>query len=105
MIATTNPLKEAARQLAKDNHYYEDNISKTYWFPDPQGEEIRLVHVDSASLGGHDEITPAYFSATPKYGVPFASAIALIRPEEDTQTLPLPEGWPNWNQAEVWPWP
>ena len=56
MATVLSSLEEAARELAAENHYYEKNISKTYWFPDPDGHEVRLVHVDAASLENGDTV-------------------------------------------------
>ena len=98
------PLKDAAFRLARINHDFEDTITRTYWFRDPAESEIRLVHVDTGAFFHLGAVRPFYFGASNDDGefTP-ASAIALIAPDDEGKS-PLPEGWGDWAEAEVWSW-
>jgi hypothetical protein len=93
-------LKQAAGTLARQNAESDPAIEEIYLFP--AANQIRLVEIDS-SVAPSDQIEPFYFGADPGNGLEYASAIALIRPEE-RGTLPPPTGWGDWNEAErIWP--
>ena len=98
------PLKNAAHRLAQINHDFEDTITRTYWFRDPLENEIRLVHVDTAAFFHLRAVRPFCFGASTDDGefTP-ASAIALIAPSDEGRSSP-PEGWGDWEEAEVWTW-
>ena len=96
---TEKTIRQAALELAKFNVESEPAITKIYLFPDEN--EIRLVVVDPTNSASKT-VSPFYFAAAPREGLPYASAIALIRPEED-KSIPTPAGW-NWSDAEaIWP--
>ena len=97
-------LQQEARQLAETNHYFEDSIVRTYWFPDAEKHEVRLVHIDTDTFEKPGVIRPFYFSysITEAEFVP-ASAVALIPPEQERRSQ-LPEGWGEWSDAVVWEW-
>lgn len=89
-----------AKRLADAHRDAEPSIEKIYLFP--SDEEIRLVEVDSVTVPS-DRVTPFYFAPDAAGGIPFRSAIALIRPDEDAR-IPLPEGWGSWSSARlIWP--
>jgi hypothetical protein len=93
-------IEEVARRLARENAQSEESIREIYLFPHPA--EIRLVEVDEITISS-DAIRPFHFGSAPEYGIPFPSAIALIRPEEKLR-LPPPEGWGTWEKAQkIWP--
>jgi hypothetical protein len=93
-------IRAAAQKLAEANIEAASEIQEIYLFPDE--EEIRLVEIDPTTLPGK-EITPFYFAPDPADGIPFRSAIALIRPEEK-ERLSLPSGWGSWKSAvKIWP--
>lgn len=91
---------DTAQTLAEANRQAEPGIRKTLLFPSVQ--EVRLVHIDvTAHPSGHDEeLAPFYFNPDLANGIPFRSAIALVRPEEEGH-LSLPMGWGTWQDAEV----
>ena len=93
-------MRVTARMLAKVSREAEPAIRKTLLFPSTQ--EVRLVHIDvTAHPSGHDEeLAPFYFNPDFANGIPFRSAIALVRPEEEGR-LSLPMGWGAWGDAEV----
>lgn len=99
---TKPDIDTVATDLWKDNVGPESGITAVYRFP--SDEEIRLIYLDSDALSrkGDIAISPFYFGANTAAGIPYRSAIALIRPEEKDQLQP-PAGWGNWADAElVW---
>lgn len=101
-VITKPNIRTVAQRLWEDNVAAEPAIRAVYLFP--SDEEVRLVHLDPTAAPSRDEqtFTPYYFGANAASGVPYPSAIALIRPEEKNVLLP-PEGWGDWAQAEqVW---
>ena len=95
-------LQETARRMAEEARDAEEGLVRTYWFPDPNNVEVRLVHVDRTGYPSN-RVEPFYFGRNIAYGQPFRSAIALVRPESDRQ-IPLPDGWGRWEDATVWEW-
>jgi len=90
----------AARRLATANAESEPNLEAVYLFP--SDHQIRLVEVDR-SMSSSDMILPFYFPPDPEGGIPFPSALALIRPEEERRLSP-PDGWGTWDEARrIWP--
>lgn len=93
-------IASAAQRLAEANHEAEPHIEKIYLFPSDQ--EIRLVEVDPTTPPS-DEVEPFYFEPDLAGGIPFRSAIALIRPDEESR-IKLPRGWGSWSAArQIWP--
>jgi len=92
-------IREAADRLMRFNVEAEPEIVRTYLFP--SDEEIRLIHVHEATYenDSNKPISAFHFSADPVHGIPFRSAIGLIRPEEENVLLP-PRGWGEWGDAE-----
>ena len=88
-------IEDEARSLAESNSEADQDIQQIWWFPDER--EIRLIEVDP-KLPSSDEVAPYCFPPDVHAGVHFPSAIALIRPDE--KTLPMPDGWVSWDQAE-----
>ena len=101
MILTMNPeVRAAALEIVRENREADPDIQEVYLFPDE--EEIRLVYVDPGTMPhrGDNSIAPFYFGRDLQSGLPYRSAIALIRPEERAALLP-PEDWGTWADAEV----
>lgn len=101
MSLILNPeVRDAALQIVRENREADPDIQEVYLFPND--EEIRLVYVDpnTSSHRGNGSITPFYFGRDPKGGLPYRSAIAVIRPEERNTLLP-PEEWGTWSNAEA----
>lgn len=95
-------IRAAARQLWEDSIAAEPALVAVYLFP--SDKEIRLVHLDPTAAPNRDSgmIRPYYFGTNAAHGLPYPSAIALIRPEEKDALQP-PEDWGTWAQAElVW---
>ncbi|MBW3623675.1 MAG: hypothetical protein KY468_09745 [Armatimonadetes bacterium] len=92
-------IQSAAHHLAREHADSEPGIQEIYLFPNE--EEIRLIEIDSTT-SPNEAITPFYFRSDPAKGLPYPTAIALIRPEE--KVLPPPAGWGQWSQAaRIWP--
>lgn len=87
-------IEQEARSLAASNAEADPDLVEIWWFPDKS--EIRLIEVDP-KLPSSDEIAPFCFPPDAADGIHFASAIALIRPDE--KALALPEGWVSWDEA------
>lgn len=93
-------LLQAAGRLARNNAESDPAVEEIYLFPSP--DQIRLIELDP-NVAPSGQIEPFYFGADPASGLDFASAIALIRPEE-RGTLSPPAGWGDWDEAElIWP--
>jgi len=99
-VTRNTDIRAAALDLAKANIESEPAIQQVYLFP--SDKEIRLVHLDSTTPPSRDEETfaPFYFGSNKATGVPYPSAIALIRPEEKDRLQP-PHGWGEWKDAEL----
>lgn len=93
-LVVADEIWEAARRLAAANVEAEPALHAVYLFPAER--EIRLIEVDPTALPSK-QITPFYFGPDPQGGIPFPSALALLRPEE--RDLPPPEGWGAWDDA------
>lgn len=95
-------IRPVAQRLWQDGVEAEPAIRAAYLFP--SDHEIRLVYLDPTTTPSRhgQPISPYYFGANTASGLPYPSAIALIRPEEK-DALPPPDGWGTWAQAElVW---
>lgn len=93
-------IEGAARALAAANVEAAPETEAIYFFPNES--EVRLIGTDPTTLSD-TEIVPYYFGASPINGIPYRSAVALIRPEEAFR-LPLPPGWGTWSDAiKLWP--
>ncbi len=88
---TKPDIKDVARQLVADGLEAEPAIRAAYLFP--SSEQIRLVYLDQTTSPSRDgqTIRPFYFGASAGRGIPYPSAIALIRPEEKADIQP-PDG-------------
>jgi hypothetical protein len=93
-------IREVAEKLAEDNVQASPELEAIYLFP--AKDTVRLVLIDPVTIPS-EQMVPFYFGAFPQGGVPYASAIALIRPEEKF-TLPPPVDWGGWeNAVQLWP--
>ena len=100
---TKMSLAEAARELSEINREYEPEIVRTYWFDDPDGREVRLVHVYSEKPAtSRGVLRPFYSGKSSQSGLPYRSAVGLISRYEDDETLQLPESWGVWSDAIRW---
>jgi hypothetical protein len=99
-MTTNKTIREAAEELARDNREAEPNLIKIYLFPSQ--DEIRLVEIDPSvpPLKSSTSVTPFYFGPDTVGGVPYRTAVALVRPEEDGKAS-LPAGWGGWNDAVI----
>ncbi len=96
-----NPeVKAAALEIVRENREADPDIQEVYLFP--AQDEIRLIYVDPNTMPhrGDSAIAPFYFGRDLQSGLPYRSAIALIRPEERASLFP-PENWGTWDDAEV----
>ena len=93
-------IKDVARQIVADGLEAEPAIRAAYLFP--SSEQIRLVYLDPTTSPSRDKETiwPFYFGANSANGIPYPSAIALIRPEEKENLQP-PMEWGTWDDAEA----
>jgi len=92
--------KPQALDLAKEHKRAEPNIKQVYWFPDPQGEEVRLVELeDNVPSSASGCVEPFYFDPSIPDNLPAATAVAVIRTDE-FRRLDLPEDWGTWEDAE-----
>ena len=92
-------IRKQAQQLAKANRETEPTVSEVLWFPNEV--EVRLVELDTDSPTKAEEyVLPFYFRPEPGRGLTAPMAIALVHPE-DRGKAKLPEGWGDWNDAEV----
>lgn len=99
-MGSQNDMKKIAEQLAEKHAEIEPTVERIYWFP--ATDEIRLVELDSATMES-EKIEAFYFTPDPTEGVPFRSAVAVIRTEEKNKLEP-PEEWGSWDDAElIWP--
>ena len=100
-ITLSADMEAVARQMVKDNTDDDQHtIQAAYLFPSDT-EEIRLIYVDSTAYPSRDDdhvVKPFYFGADAASGVPFRSAVALIRPDEKDALSP-PAGWGKWSDA------
>jgi hypothetical protein len=90
----TKPILDVAKYLA-DAHRQEDPATtKVFLAADPV--EVRLVEV-SESVAGSGEVLPFGFAPRPDQGVPYASVVVLLSPDEwkrvERGELALPPGW------------
>ena len=96
---TIQALEEQAKSLAKDNREADPSITRIFWFPDPEGNEVWLVEAMPTVPSSGKQVHPFYFRASPSDGLPAPSGIALIRPEEIGK-LDLPKKWGKWENAK-----
>lgn len=107
MSKIVKTIEEAAQYLAEVNHEYAPEITRTYWFPDPEGKEIRMIHVSPNAFGndGNPAVRPFYFgSSLARDGIAQNTAIGMVLPEEE-KAVPFPDGWGDWNTPrKTWDW-
>lgn len=100
---TKPSVREAAKDLLRDNLKADPEITKVYLFP--SDDEIRLIYVDPTTMPLHpgDAIAPFYFGASKlekeTYSY-YTTGISVIRLEE-AETAWLPRGWGEWADAEI----
>ena len=99
-LTMNQDVRAAALEIVRENREGDPDIQEVYLFP--AEAEIRLIYIDSNTTPnrGNDAVTPFYFGRDLQGGLPYRSAIALIRPEERAMLHP-PEGWGAWSDAEV----
>ena len=93
-------IKREAFTLALANVEAEPAIERVYLFP--SNEQVRLIEIDSTTspTKNGNVVAPFYFGRDLESGLPFPSAIALIRPEEYDTHRP-PAEWGDWSDAEI----
>jgi hypothetical protein len=100
MTVVQESIRDVAERLAQDNVDVSPDLEAIYWFP--AEDIVRLVMLDPVTIPS-EQIVPYYFGAFPQGGVPYPSAIALIRPEEKSVLAP-PSEWGGWDTAiRLWP--
>ncbi len=92
---------EVAKKLAHTHYDIEPGITRIFKLRDKAEREclssspIKLleINIDTAPSG----IMPLYFGPVPGSGIPYASVIVEVTPDEferiEAQELKLPEGW------------
>lgn len=86
-----------ARILAESNLESEPGITRILWFP--HAEQVRLIEVlDDIPASDDGKLHPYYFSSDADF--PYASALALIKPDEENR-LEMPPGWESWDRGTV----
>jgi hypothetical protein len=92
-------LEAEARHLVELNQSEVRSITRSYVFPDPAGETIRVVHVDTNAFP-EESVTPIEFSPDPKYRLFHPMFVAIVD-SKGPEHLTLPEGWGSWSDALV----
>ncbi len=99
-VQVRESIRDVAERLAEDNILTSPELKAIYLFP--ADNVVRLVIIDPVTLPS-EQMVPYYFGAFPQGGVPYPSAIVLIRPEEQVILSP-PPGWGTWDEAvQLWP--
>ncbi len=95
-------IMNAAMRLARENKEAEPAIIRIYI--SPAEDEIRLIEIDPSTIKSDDEhLLPFFFAPDLEGGIPYRSAIALIR-EEEFKKLRLPQEWASWDEVkQIWP--
>jgi hypothetical protein len=88
--------RATATSLAAAHRTEDPKTAEVYLFPDPQLADVRLLEV-SGSAPRSGDVLPFRFEPRPDIGVPFASIVILLSPDEWKDvlsgSLPLPPGW------------
>jgi hypothetical protein len=88
--------RATAKSLAAAHRSEDKKTTDVFLFPDPQLADVRLLEV-SGSAPRSGDVLPFRFEPRPDIGVPFASVVILLSPDEWndvlSQKLPLPSGW------------
>ncbi len=99
-MTNTESIRDVAERVAQDNVQSTPELEAIYLFPSQ--DTIRLVLIDPVTIPS-EQVVAYYFNAFPQGGVPYVSAIAVIRPEE-AFVLPPPPDWGSWADAlRLWP--
>ena len=89
-------LRVTATSLASAHRKEDPNTTEVFLFPDPQLANVRLLEV-SRSAPRSGDVLPFGFEPRPDLGVPFASTVILLSPDEWRDVLAgalsLPPGW------------
>ncbi len=93
--AVPNRYEDAVLLLANWHRDRDDRTFAAYSFPDPRGNEVRIVEV-SERFPRTEEVRPVRFGRSAEF--PFPSAVALVSAQDWLRVLSgfltLPEGWP-----------
>jgi hypothetical protein len=89
-------MRQLAKRLASSHAQSEPTLEKVLWFP--HEVELRLVEV-MTDVPPSDFVVAFHFGPEPAGGIPAPVGIALILPSE-YRTIPLPEGWGTWDDAQ-----
>jgi hypothetical protein len=94
MASVTKPILDVAKHLAEGHRQEDPATIEIFLAEDPV--EVRLVEV-SGSVAGSGEVLPFRFAPCPDQGVPYASVVVLLGPDEwkrvERGELALPPGW------------
>ena len=99
MDKSRDTLDEEAVRLVKLNQSEVRTIMRSYVFPDPSGQTIRVVHVDTMFFP-EDSVHPIEFGPDPQYKIYHRHYIGFTDPD-GPQRLSPPEGWGSWQSAQV----
>lgn len=93
-------LRTAAMHLVRSHRRVEPLLEKALFYPDPNGQEVRLLEVvKNSPYAG--QVYPFRFAANPELGYPFPVVLIELSPKEFRQlgkkdgagSLALPPGW------------
>ena len=92
---------EIARELANKHYEIESGITQIFRFTDPadakfdRTKPIKLLEVNENTVASG--VMPLYFGPAPASGIPYASVIVEVTPDEykkiQSNDLKLPAGW------------
>lgn len=94
--------KEASARTLAQKHYESDCGLKTILWYTGAGESeentrepIKLLEVNATTVSSG--VMPLHFAAVPSMGIPYASVIVQVTPDEfnriESKELPLPKNW------------
>lgn len=93
-------IRTAAERLATSNYESDSEIARIYWFPDPEGQTVRLLEEDDNLLPEDDAegIVAYYFPKSEE--IPYVVGIALMAEGYDEINRPMPpKDWGTWEDA------
>lgn len=95
-MPTEEEYRATAASLASAHRTEDPKTVEVYLFPDPHLADVRLLEV-SGSAPRSGDVLPFRFEPRPDIGVPFASTVILLNPDEWRDVLSgalnLPSDW------------
>lgn len=93
--------EDSARILAQKHYETDCGLKAVMWYTgaseseDNTREPIKLLEVNSATVSSG--VMPLHFAALPSMGIPYASVIVQVTPDEfkliESKELALPKNW------------